>query len=208
MIGLASTGLVAVTAMGAWSLANNAIISGANATGTSYSASFTGTSHFLGELVQQLNLSDATVYNGLSSTNHNFYYAAFISGGTGIVNGTCDAGSNLFAVLDNTKNTNSAEMVFAFAMKGITKLQMAHYYDSSKYSDAEKVILSTSSNGYATAMPTDWTERLSTTGAAFSWSNECVLDSTGTAGYQALKVQLQVAAKAMLGINFTISWAC
>jgi hypothetical protein len=194
MIGLASTGLVAVTAMGAWSLANNAIISGANATGTSYSAAFTGTAHPLG-------ISPAVMaqnYSGTSASGKKFYYCASISGGSGTVNGTIGSNSNIWAVYTAPSDL-AGELTMYFAMNNITKINVGNYYIGSTTA-TNTVYGSTvgySSNFHPTS---DWS---SVGSLSFGYDFGISLS-----GCQAVKVVIDIPAGSTVGFSATITWAC
>jgi hypothetical protein len=207
MIGLASTGLVAVTAMGAWSLANNAIISGANATGTSYSAAFTGTAHPLGVLANYLDTRN--YYNGTSTSGKNFYHCADIGYGTGSVNASVGSNSGIWGVLDNTGTSGVSNFRMFFFMNGLTSFSLSHYYTGS---ECTLVTVSTSALGYnngsAIIDDSHWTVRSTTPGSDFSWTGNIAIPDAASNSYQGLEIQFQVPVGTVFGVNPTIYWAC
>jgi|GEM_PF-3884301 hypothetical protein len=204
MIGLASTGLVAVTAMGAWSLANNAIISRANATGTSYSAAFTGTAHPLSKIT---GASATKVYSvGTWASGNDFRYCAIYGGGEPSTNAAVGSNSGIWAVLTNNSGSAAALTVFFF-MNHITAFKLDHYWTGS---EATSVTVYTSNTGYSGDStvygPTAWTQR--DTYSSLTWASEIAITGASTGNYQGVEIEIGVATGSVFGINPTIYWAC
>lgn len=211
MMGVAAgVSVIALAALVAAPFEGNTTIKLAQATGTVYSASFTGTEHPLAKLVQQTSYSGGDSYSASSPSGNDFHYAGYITGGTGIVNNTTPVGgaTGLFAVLQNAYSSSASELVVGFAVNNITKFQLTGGWN---YQKPTQVRISTSSTGYTNAMPTNWTikETISTSAGITSfWGNEYTLDSTGSSNYQAFQIEVWLPAGGLLGFNVTVNWSC
>jgi hypothetical protein len=193
---LAMAGLVAVPLMGGTQAM------AAQATGTTYSASFSGTSHQISKISALLD--DKSYGHGTSTSGNEFYYCAMYAAGTATANGSVGGNSGIWAVLNNNASASAVGLTMFFFMNGIKSYSLAHYWTGS---DVTTLTVSTSLSGYnngSVDYSSGWTEQKTYQASEVSWTGMMDVPNASSNTFNALKLEIGVASGATVGINPTI----